>query len=294
MTSAPGDSPPWGELGFEVSGDDIRAEIRESPLGWRVVKTPLFCEDQGLTIAIPGRVALLREEPPMVLSVVSDDWMPMQNSDAVGLFDDFARLAGSRITTVGSLREGRIVWSLARMGDPFEVARGDWVQPFILFSNPQEYGKSMDVRLMYLRETGKSTYVIVSDIRIPHRGEPDLDVVEKTVDWLNAEIDKFEAEAREMSRRRLTDAGVMRYLAGVFSSKEPNTFQDLSKPARMAYEAMDGLSMHAPGTAWHAFTTICHVMDHHLGLARDTRVSSSWYGLNQGRKRRAASMALAQ
>jgi Domain of unknown function (DUF932) len=282
--------PPWGNLGFNFRGENVREEIKVSPLGWRVVKSPLICEDGDKVIKIPNKVALIRDtDPPIMLSMVSSDWNPIQNDDAISMFQEFAKTIDTHLEIVGSLRDGKIIWALAPIGTPIEVVDGDVVRPYLLFSNPQEYGKSTDVRLMYLRREGMSTYVVTGENRVPHRGPPDI--VDDVLAWARAQVEEMQVVSRRMARTPMDDRESMTYLASIFSGKIPLIRRDLAKPARMAYDAMGKLARFAPGTVWHAFSAACHVMDHSLGFGRDTRVSSSWYGLNQTRKRRAMVMA---
>ena len=39
--------------------------------------------------------------------------------------------------TAGSLQDGQIVWALAKVKDSFELFKGDTVESYLLFSNPQ-------------------------------------------------------------------------------------------------------------------------------------------------------------
>ena len=49
--------------------------------------------------------------------------------------------------TAGSLKGGKMVWALAKINESFDVMDGDRVDSYLLFSNPHDYGKSVEYQI---------------------------------------------------------------------------------------------------------------------------------------------------
>ena len=83
---------PWHGLGTKlpenVTGEDM---VRVAGLDWQVIPKPLFAgldEATGYGVSVPGFKALVREDRPHVtLSVVSESYGIIQNTDALTLLD---------------------------------------------------------------------------------------------------------------------------------------------------------------------------------------------------------------
>ena len=50
-----------------------------------------------------------------------------------------------------------MVWALAKVKDSFDLFGGDTVESYLLFSNPHQYGKSIDVRFTPIRVVCNNT-----------------------------------------------------------------------------------------------------------------------------------------
>ena len=151
---------PWHGLGVKVNDDLSPAEIqREAGLEWEVEKIPMFARSGESEIKIPNQTALVRESDNKVLSIVGDNWEPVQNSTAFEFFTDFVKQGKMKMHTAGSLLDGKMVWALAKVEDDFELFNGDKVESYLLFSNPHQYGKSIDVRFSPIRVAVSYTHL---------------------------------------------------------------------------------------------------------------------------------------
>ena len=76
-----------------------------------------------------------------------------------------------------------MVWALAKVKDSFELFGGDKVDSYLLFSNPHQYGKSIDVRFTPIRVVCNNTLSMSlgmeadKSVRVGHRVEFDADAV---------------------------------------------------------------------------------------------------------------------
>ena len=137
---------PWHGLGKEIPYDLTPEQILEAAsLDWEVNKIPVTYDLNGIQNPT-GRSALIRSSDSKMLDIVTDDWEPVQNAEAFGFFHEWVMAGDMNMHTAGSLHGGRMVWALAKVNDDFTLENGDHVEGYPLFSNPHQYGRSIDVR----------------------------------------------------------------------------------------------------------------------------------------------------
>ena len=151
---------PWHGLGTKVPADLTPVQMLDAAgLNWSVEKVPAFAKVAGKDVEV-GRSALVRNVDNKILDVVSDDWNPIQNEEAFEFFNEFVAAGDMEMHTAGSLRDGQIVWGLAKVKDSFELFKGDQVDSYLLFSNFHRYGFSTDVRFTPIRVVCNNTLTL--------------------------------------------------------------------------------------------------------------------------------------
>ena len=125
---------PWHKLGVEVESDICPATMMQAAgLDWEVEKQPLYFDtEQGKVLV--DHDALVRQSDGKVLDVVSCDWNPVQNADAIKLFEPFYDSGKLTMETAGSLQEGKIVFFLGKLDREIEVVKGDYTQLYLLLT----------------------------------------------------------------------------------------------------------------------------------------------------------------
>ena len=142
---------PWHGLGTPVSDDMTPREMMQAAgLDWNVEKIDTLYRHKGDTFKT-GQQALVRSTDSKILTQVGENWNPVQNSDAFDFFTDFVSAGDMQMDTAGSLKDGQIVWALADVKDGFSLFNGDEVKGYLLFSNPHQYGKAIDIKFVMER-----------------------------------------------------------------------------------------------------------------------------------------------
>ena len=62
-----------------------------------------------------GQKSLVRESDGRILTNVGADWNPCQNETAFEFFTEFVMNGDMEMHTAGSLRDGQMVWALAKV-----------------------------------------------------------------------------------------------------------------------------------------------------------------------------------
>jgi len=283
---------PWHGLGKRVIADLTPDQmLKEAGLDWEVDKIPAYADVRGKSVYV-GKDALVRSSDGRVLDVVSGDWNPVQNSQAFEFFHDFVMAGDMEMHTAGSLKNGQMVWALAKVKESFELFGGDTVESYLLFSNPHQYGKSIDIRFTPIRVVCNNTLTLSlnskSDmmIRLSHRREFDGDLVKKTMGLAHEKLGTYKEMADFLGKRRATTDKVKEYFGEVFPALSSKSENVESRAARRAFEVLETQPGHkfAEGSWWSAFNATTFLMDHELGHTRESRLASSWYGSNRNRK----------
>ena len=285
---------PWHGLGQQVSNDlTPKQMLKAANLDWKVVKVPQFYTFKGKKQQT-GQQALIRESDGHFLSNVSDDWCETQNATAFEFFDEFIEGGDMEMHTAGSLNSGTMVWALAKVKESFTVFGKDKVESFLLFSNPHQYGKCIDIRFTPIRVVCNNTLTLSlsgkSDlmVRLNHRHPFDADKVKETMGIASRKLNQYKDMAQFLGKKKYTQESLGEYLMTVFPSNSKRKQEEgiLSRPAQIAHDIVQTQPGHeyAEGTYWQAFNSATFTIDHLLGHNDNNRLYNAWYGPNRKRK----------
>jgi len=291
---------PWHGLGVRVPADLHPTQMLEKAgLDWTVRKVPAYAEVAGERVAV-GRSALVRDSDDSILDVVSDDWNVLQNHEAFEFFHDFVANGDMEMHTAGSLRDGQLVWALAKVNDGFELFKGDQVDSYLLFSNPHRYGWSIDVRFTPIRVVCNNTLTLSLNtasknfVKVSHRRQFDGDMVKETLGVAKEKLIMYREMAEFLGGRRYTGPKLVEYFKTVFPvTGGPEKKKEMSISASKALDVVHtqpGANF-AEGSWWSAFNAVTYMIDHKLGRSQDNRLTSAWFG--QGKKIKADALELA-
>ena len=293
---------PWHGLGMKVPADLSPTQMLEvAGLDWSVEKIPAFSTINGQQVAI-GQSALVRSFDDSILDVVSDDWNPVQNQEAFDFFNEFVAAGDMEMHTAGSLKNGQIVWGLAKVKESFELFKGDQIDSYLLFSNFHKYGFSTDVRFTPIRVVCNNTLTLSLSsavermAKISHRKVFDPSNVKDMLGVATNKLAKYKEMAQFLGSKKAKDEDIIQYFTRIFpvSGSNQNKKKEVSKNAELAYNILHTQpgSEYAEGTWWQPFNAVTFLTDHLAGRSADTRLTSAWYGYHKGVKTKALEVAL--
>ena len=290
---------PWHGLGTPVSDDMTPKEMMiASGLDWKVAKHDNFIDLNGKIIKT-GKQTLVRETDGTILSNVGKDWNPVQNEQAFEFFNDFVSSGDMVMDTAGSLRDGQIIWAAADVKDGFTLFGGDEVKGYLLFSNPHQYGKSIDVKFIMTRVVCNNTLSVALTeknqpaVRMTHRNEFDPSKVKELLGLSAKNVQGFKERAEFLGSKNYNQQSFQDFLGKVFGV----TAKDKTVLSRTAQRAMDIVETQPGaefqrGSWWQAYNAVTYMTDHELGRTEDSRAESAWFGGNAKLKLRALNEVL--
>ena len=293
---------PWHGLGVPVLNDLTPDQMLvKAGLDWTVDKIPAFVRI-GEQLVPTGQSALVRSSDNKILSNISEDWNPVQNHTAFEFFKDFVDAGDMEMHTAGSLKEGKNVWALAKVKDSFEILGGDRVDSYLLFTNPHQFGKSIDIRFTPIRVVCNNTLTLSlnqkvdNQINMSHRNEFNPDAAKLALGVAAEKLAKYKEMAKFLGSKFYKADDLISYFNSVFpmTSNAKNDETKLSKNAKACFDVLDTQpgAEYARGSWWQAFNAVTYLCDHHLGRDQDTRVYNSWYGTTKDKKNLALANAI--
>lgn len=296
---------PWHGLGVKVSNDLTPEQMLQAAgLDWTVDPVELFAE-VGNSRLPTGHRALVRSSDQRVIDVITNDWNPVQNSEAFEFFNDFVAHGDMSMETAGSLKDGKIVWALAKVKDSFDLFGGkDRVDAYLHFTNPHQYGQSIDVRFTPIRVVCNNTLTLSLNsksknmVKVSHRREFNADDVKEALGIAKEKLSKYKEMAEFLSQKRYNNENVVDYFKRIFPvlTTKADSKKDMSNSATRAldivkYDSQPGAE-YGKGTFWELFNTVTYMTDHEIGRSVDARLTSAWYGANKNLKTKALETAV--
>lgn len=288
---------PWHGLGTEVSNDLTPEQMMvKAGLDWDVREVESFIEVNGEKIKT-GQKSLIRSSDNKVLTNVGKGWNPVQNSEAFQFFAEYVLAGDMEMHVAGSLKEGKNVFVLAKVKESFSILGDDQVDNYLLFSNPHEYGKAIDVRMTPVRVVCNNTLTLSlqtssnNSIKLNHRSKFDPDMVKQQMGLAHEKFAQYKQMAEFLSTKRFSVESLMNYYNDVFphtysKGKEVKSVEDLTKNAKAAMDVLytQPGAQYAEGSWWQALNSVTYLTDHQMGRSADSRMQSAWFGQNQARK----------
>jgi phage/plasmid-like protein (TIGR03299 family) len=154
---------PWHKLGKILDNPPTSIQaIKEAGLDWEVELRDIAYRVPGATGTeqyeeIPNRKALVRTSDFTPLSIVSNQYEPLQNREAFKWFDPMVKSGKAVYETAGSLQNGKKIWVLAKLNDGMEIVKGDEIRRYLLLANGHDGATSILIQPTPIRVVCENT-----------------------------------------------------------------------------------------------------------------------------------------
>ena len=306
-TMAYANEVPWHGLGARVDGTVTVEEMLEAAgLNWSLRRVPLVVgagedvPEEMVGLAVDGRSAWIRDSDRKVMAVAGNSWRPLQPAATLGFMRNYVAAGAATLETAGSLRNGKIVWGLARLNHNFEVRPGDRVNGYVLITSPNEVGKAITVRTTTVRVVCANTMAMAmaseAQYRQNHLSDFDEAAAKNAIGNAHEQLAQAERNARTLDRLKLSISdAVTKVLAPVFFPEIGDDAEALaaiqmpeSQPKKLAeiLASVEGApgQKEVAGTGWAVLNGVTHWADHVTGRGAASRMHRAWMGDNSLRK----------
>lgn len=153
---------PWHTLGEKLEKPaTIEGAIAAGGLDWEVSTVPIMPVGEPNTL-IQHRVAVVRTDKKpgdagRVVGVVHPGFQPLQNRQGAMMFDALLGQGQPIYHTGGYLKNGEVIWLLAKLPGDIRVRGDDVLETYLLFTNSHDGSVAIDIRLTTVRVVCQNT-----------------------------------------------------------------------------------------------------------------------------------------
>lgn len=314
-TMAYANAVPWHGLGKPVSSDiSVDEMLVQAGLDWTVKLMPAYAYDAEADAVIDiNRKALVRSTDKKVLTVVGDNWHPVQNAQAMEFFKNFTDAGGAKMETAGSLRGGKVIWGLASLEEQFYVnKKNDIVKGYVLLISRHEVGTTTQAFTTTVRVVCANTMRMAEAsasraeayFKQNHMSAFDAQGAAEMMGLYRAQFANAKIDAQTLASLQMSEFDSVRLLAKFFQPLEGDllraTRADADKADKKAFDkfieqlltntdlqsdqltgvinSMNNAPGAQPGTGWGVINGVTHWCDHVAGRSQDARLFNSWLG----------------
>lgn len=293
QTFASASSRPWQGIGTTVKTVMTVAQaLLAGGLDWKVEKRNLFAGDSAgkdsfpTTSPIDGHFATVRSDNQSVLGVVGNRYNIVQNASAFDFFDSAIGEGAAAIDTVGSFGGGRKVFLLAKIPTVVEIAPGDPIERYLLFTNSHDGSSCVRVLFTNMRIICQNTLNVAiktakRSVSIRHTAGAELKLKEAHLVLAseNKYWERTSAAYRYLAKRDVNRRDVAEFVKAMFPGKldaksgevKVSTITKKRRQAVVrAFETSPGADL-AGTNAWGLFNGLTYWIDHE----RDSK-GSNW------------------
>jgi phage/plasmid-like protein (TIGR03299 family) len=293
---------PWHGIGAQTDpAAPMETWLENAKLNWTIERQPLFLADGR---KVPNRSAFVRSSDARIMTVANPDWKPVQNAELLGFMDRYCRAGGAKMEVAGGLRDGQVVWALAKINYSFEVRPGDKVLAYLLLTGSHVAGRATSIKktsvrvvcrnTMNLSESGNRSMELYNQ---NHRNPFDVDRAKEAVEAAIEEFAAAERRAKTLDKLKLTAEDAVRKVIVPVFLPEVQTDDELIREIMRAdvmpkkvtaiLHSIEQAPGAIPDTGWGVLNGITHYCDHVAGRNAGTRMWNSWMGENATRKQEA-------
>lgn len=294
---------PWHGIGVPITPNFSAHEaMMEAGLNWNVELMHLaFCQNQQAIGIMPDHYAVVRTDKMIPLGVTSERYKPLQNKDGFDIFQGVLDTNLATIETAGSLKNGAIVWALAKVKDVAEdVVKNDPIQMYVLLSFGHDGKRSVKCGFTPIRVVCNNTLTMAENdsstrlVRILHRGE----VVENTkaiiqsMDLAAQEFRMTMEQYKKLASKSVSKEDLKQYVKTVLDLDGESTRSKNIIDLVMWKDAHGMGNANSAGSAWSAYNAVTEYLSHDAGRNVDSRFSSLWFGRGANMNQTALTEAL--
>jgi phage/plasmid-like protein (TIGR03299 family) len=315
IASVGGGKSCWHGLGQEIlPGDSMEQIAKKAGLDFTVASTPVLYKDSdGKQHEMPGTRVNYRTDTKTALGVVSDQFKNVQPIDILDFFREFCKKNKLSMETAGSLRGGKTVWALAKLGKDFDfmLPGSDKVLSYLRLQTGFDAKRATDAIATAVRQVCANTEAMINAndanaYKVPHTSIFDAKALQSALGMLGAQHKVTAQFWNELTKRKVTDKERDQFFCDLFgievkerdavdkdgksliSGRTRNMLSELTA----AFNNSPGSNLKsAHGTAYGLLQAVTYWTDHqsvandiHKDGKAGARLNSAWFGLGSRTK----------
>lgn len=286
-------SVPWHGLGEAlVEGAPLEEWIKAARLEWTLNRVPVQYLARGSLQTMEGRFVLVRSDTGQGLSVVSEDYNPVQPAEVLEFYRTLVDRYGYILETAGALDGGRKVWALARTGLVTDVGAGDELAAYVLLATSCDKSLATTAMFTSVRVVCQNTLSFAfmdqrrqrrRHVKVPHSRRFIPDEVHRELGLIDKAWEDYLSQVRRMAGHKIDTEGASAFYERLLKTRDD---KPLSLAGERERNTLLSLFTTAPGqniatasgTLWGAVNAVTYYVDHQRRSPSSDRISSAWFG----------------
>jgi phage/plasmid-like protein (TIGR03299 family) len=270
----------WHMLGQTREGALTAEEIMEHGYlaNWNVRRIPVYAVENGQTIEIEGRSAIVRDNPVNkkveALGVVGPLYHVVQNEEHAEFLNTLVEESGAHFETAGSLYGGRQVFITMKLPGHMLIGGVDKVDTYIAALNAHDGSKAFTLMATPVRIVCANTLNMAfgnrSHILSRRHTSGVLKAVEKAREALELTfdyLDVFQEEANQLIDTTMTQVQFEEIILSAFGPDEDASQATITRSQNKMDKMVElftdaGTQKEIRGTAWAGLNAITEWYDH--------------------------------
>ncbi len=224
------------------------------------------------------------------LSVVSKRYNVVQPHEVLNLYQDLVQAGGGELETACVLKEGRMLWALAKTGQDMRLNGGDTVKSYLLLATSCDGTLCTTAQFTSLRVVcNNKLQMALNDksdaIKEPHSTKSNPKHVKDVLGLGLANWDLFQRNIHELSHRSVSPAEAMLFFSDLINDPTDDDGNIvLSRPTQKLQALYQGAGIgseltSAKNTAWALVNAVTEYIEHYRrARGQDKRLDSAWFG----------------
>lgn len=282
MTSEPYNRSALSTLETPLSGVEgmsaMEALEAGGLAGWNLRKVPAVAVENGKRIPMPGRYAVLRDNPDKTVSCIGDvgcEFKIVQNEDNIDMLDTLREEAGATFVGVGQLNKGALNFVDMRLPGRLLVGGSDPVDLHLVALNSHDGSSSytlmaLPMRFFCANQLNAAIGGQKGLYRIRHTSGAHDNIkkqAKRALEESFAYLDAFQEEADRLINTRLTTAQFERIVLREFGAEDNSSQARATRADRKVQDLMSlfaeaGTQQGIRETAWAGFNALAEWFDH--------------------------------
>lgn len=310
---------PWHGLGQELTEDaPIEVWAKEAGLTHSVERSRVVFRhgaEKGAVGVLDDQHVLWRSDTKAPLGVVSSRYKVHQPAEILEVFADATRAGNLKMETAGSLKDGKIIWALARDQRELNFGAGDIVRPYVFLTTSYDGSTATHGFPTFVRVVCCNTHAAAMGsrareeknegrelgFRLYHRSAFSVEDAKTALD-LSEYIAEEKRQIEALIDKALTAQQTVELLVDAVATRdEKGAIKNEAQTKKLVGEIMaqvrtsPGANLEtARGTAWGVFNGVTRFVDFHKNARTpENRFYSAQFGAGKNLKNKIRDALLA-
>jgi phage/plasmid-like protein (TIGR03299 family) len=303
---------PWHGLGAELSPGQTLEQWREAAgLQWDALEAPVcfrpgtdgeFTRERNFA----DKKVIYRSDTLAGLGVVGSRYQVVQPAQVVNFYDELCDRYGYAMETMGALKDGRVIWALAKTGMGHKIQGIDEVQAYLLLTTSFDGSSATQGKFTDVRVVCNNTLSMAMDKRgtksVSVRHNTAFDAASVKADLGVGEIwQAHMGKLEKLAQTQIDPREQVDFLLKVYhditsksvDADKPNVERTMRRLSGILTQAPGATMPTAFGTLYGLVNAVTYDVDHSPRAHSDEgRMASAWMGAGDNLKSKALDLAV--